>query len=112
MSKEKIVRVFQQMGNLSAAAFKFVSAGMPKVGRDIFNKRIETCESCEEFNKEERMCKKCDCYIDIKAAWATEQCPLNKWEKIPLPLQDPRPKRGTPKGNAPLKEKKGCGGCR
>ena len=46
----------------------------------IYNKRIETCKSCEHINKYD-ICRICKCYLPIKARIDTENCPLNKWPK-------------------------------
>ncbi len=39
-----------------------------KVSAEEFNKRISICESCEDFNPENRRCKICTCFMDIKAS--------------------------------------------
>jgi len=54
--------------------------------------RIATCESCPNFDAENRRCKICTCFIDAKAGIKTNRnplklfrielthCPLGKWD--------------------------------
>lgn len=46
-------------------AFEF--ADVPKVSDEEFERRIAICESCENFNAENRKCKLCGCFMDVKA---------------------------------------------
>lgn len=40
--------------------------------------RIDICNSCEHFSAT-RQCKKCGCFMDIKAKLEQASCPLGKW---------------------------------
>jgi hypothetical protein len=40
--------------------------------------RLDICGSCEEFSIT-RQCKKCKCFMDMKAQLETAVCPLGKW---------------------------------
>jgi hypothetical protein len=41
--------------------------------------RIRTCLECGKYDKNQRRCYECGCFIDVKAQLAMEKCPLGKW---------------------------------
>ena len=43
--------------------------------------RLETCKKCKHFRKSVSQCKKCGCFMKIKAAIAFTRCPIGKWER-------------------------------
>jgi len=45
----------------------------------IYNKRLETCNNCEAYDKDQHRCFKCGCYMKAKARMIAAKCPLNKW---------------------------------
>lgn len=42
-------------------------------------KRLDVCLSCPFLNG--NRCRACGCFIELKAALASEDCPKKKWEK-------------------------------
>jgi rRNA maturation endonuclease Nob1 len=46
---------------------------------DEYINRLTICKSCDKFDNEKWVCKKCGCYLDKKAKMNTESCPDNKW---------------------------------
>lgn len=58
--------------------------------------RLAVCNACPSLNQQTRACteKKCGCYVDKKAGWESERCPLGKWpqisERIPAPAGSTR----------------------
>lgn len=44
--------------------------------------RIEICEACEFFTISDRRCSKCGCWIDAKAGFRTQDCPVAKWPPL------------------------------
>lgn len=70
-----------------ALAKRIVSRGAD-VSDDIYNKRLSICDSCEHCDKstDQWECKLCGCHLKEgvvlpgKARWATENCPIGKWE--------------------------------
>lgn len=40
--------------------------------------RLKACAECPHLSKARR-CLKCNCFVDLKAALATESCPAGKW---------------------------------
>ncbi|MEI6492088.1 MAG: DUF6171 family protein [Verrucomicrobiota bacterium] len=43
--------------------------------------RIAICEACEFFTISDRRCSKCGCWIDAKAGFRTQICPVSKWPR-------------------------------
>lgn len=73
--------VFTQLLNLSSAVIKQVGAGCPATDEEIRKLRADACSVCPKLDKEEYKCNECGCYLKYKIAWATQECPLGKWEK-------------------------------
>ena len=46
---------------------------------NVKEERIKICESCEHYDSESKRCSECGCFVHIKAGWASEKCPLDKW---------------------------------
>lgn len=42
--------------------------------------RIEICKQCP--SQLLGVCRKCGCFINLKAAVKSQECPLNKWSKV------------------------------
>lgn len=68
--------------NVVAALAKHVAGGMKKVTLPQFKERIATCNTCPLRLKNRCTHPDCGCFIDVKAWWATEDCPAGKWPKL------------------------------
>lgn len=44
--------------------------------------RMRICKTCEQYNLATTQCKKCGCFMYIKARLKSSECPLKKWEPI------------------------------
>lgn len=56
------------------------------VSPELAKARLAVCETCEWFRPEDRRCAhpSCGCFLDEKATWKSEDCPIKKWpESIP-----------------------------
>lgn len=66
-----------------------VYRGFPKSTADQIQTRYMICKSCLEFDSKKGECSICGCTINTKKvflnklAWADQECPLGKWQKIP-----------------------------
>lgn len=80
MSVSLIEKAF---GFTKAMANQLINNGLKLVDDKTFDERVAICNSCDKKNKYGQ-CKLCGCYIKMKAALPSEQCPHNppKWEKI------------------------------
>lgn len=97
MSIKDLYNLAKQAQTLGVAAIKHVKSGFKAIPEEEKQKRMEICRSCEfiDNNKPENpRCHQCGCFLNIKAGWESESCPIGKWEAI-------KPQEGT----------KGCGGC-
>jgi len=65
-----------------------IYSGFPKCSKKQIQERYNICISCDKYNIELSQCDVCGCNINNKKifmnklAWADQQCPLNKWNKI------------------------------
>jgi len=66
--------------NFTKASLNFIRSGFKKAPEEVYDSRVLTCLSCDEYDSKEDSCSKCGCYINIKADWLSESCPLNKWK--------------------------------
>lgn len=80
--------LWKQARNATKALFRAarnkLAGGEIRVDETEFEDRLAICrEPCHLYlvlNKEERCThESCGCYLAIKAGFATESCPLNKW---------------------------------
>lgn len=68
-----IISFFDSLKNFSSSGYKLVSD-------EIFEERLDICKECPDFNSAISQCRQCGCLLSIKAKWASEKCPLDKWE--------------------------------
>ena len=61
-------KIFQALQKESARA---VFTG-EKVGAEVQKARIKICETCANFNSEERKCNLCGCFMDVKTELKTQ----------------------------------------
>ena len=81
MSKSRIANAALAAGRVVKAA---VTGQSVMVSDATKQARLKICDGCPEFkpNPSDRKfdyCGKCGCFTKIKAALATEKCPLSKW---------------------------------
>jgi len=46
-----------------------------------YQNRLDVCKKCKHFRKSTNQCKKCGCFMRIKAAIAFTKCPIDKWDR-------------------------------
>jgi hypothetical protein len=89
--------LLERIKTFSLALAKHIESGFKKVNKMVYDRRLEICAGCASY--EQGKCVECGCILNIKAEWATEDCPLEKWPKIELPMI------------ADQKVGSGCGSC-
>ncbi len=67
-------------GNFAKAIVKHVGDGMKKVDLSTYQRRLDACNECDMRVKTRCTHESCGCFIDKKGWWASEECPLGKWE--------------------------------
>ena len=71
---------FLQMAkNAGTSMVNHAMNSFQSVSADVKAQRIMICEGCEHYNSESTRCDECGCFINIKAGWASERCPIGKW---------------------------------
>ena len=76
-SKPSSVRLAKNFGR---AIINHIKDGLTKVSLQLYQKRLNTCNNCEEFYHEGRcLHPDCGCFLSKKAWWASENCPIGKW---------------------------------
>jgi hypothetical protein len=84
---------YDNIKNFTKSMYNHAKSGFQQVYPHVFDNRLNICNSCDRFNIKNITCKECGCFLMIKARWASEKCPLDKWgiEKINvLNVDDPR----------------------
>ena len=74
---QKMPSVFKQVANFAKSTFNHVASGAHKVPDHVYKSRLEICNSCDKLHKSK--CSECGCFVSMKASWASEKCPLEKW---------------------------------
>ena len=71
--------VARMAANLVKATAKHVADGLRKVSLQEYQDRLNICNTCDIRIKNRCTHESCGCFIDKKAWWASEDCPLEKW---------------------------------
>jgi len=77
--EQKMPSVFKQAKNFATSAAKHVMNRGQNVPENLKNARLEICSGCDKLSGDR--CSECGCVVSIKAAWASEECPIGKWER-------------------------------
>lgn len=83
----------QKAKTLASAVVKQIVAGNPQRSEIQIAEIKKICESCEYYVPSVPKCKKCGCHLNVKARWASADCPMDKW-LFPQPTR--HAKLGTP----------------
>jgi len=51
----------------------------PKLIQDLVDARLDICKNCEFYRARTNQCKKCGCFMKLKATLENAKCPLGKW---------------------------------
>lgn len=73
--------LWRKAWNLSRAVVRHVAHGTREVSDAVYRERLLVCESCSSCDTSRMVCREqsCGCYVQIKARWESESCPLKKW---------------------------------
>lgn len=69
----------QRVIDFVRASIEHIKAGRPKRTEEQVAACLAVCETCPEKVPDQDRCKKCGCYLKLKAQWAGQRCPLKKW---------------------------------
>lgn len=48
-----------------------------RAGEELVEKRLVVCKECDQLL--EGTCKACGCYVELRTATKTQECPYEKW---------------------------------
>ena len=65
--------------NFGSSLLNYAANSFQSVSEHVKQERIKICEGCEYYTEDKR-CSECGCFVHIKAGWASEKCPLDKWD--------------------------------
>ncbi len=86
MSEQKdYPSLLEQGKNLAEFSFelikKAVQTGALQVSDEIKNQRLEICRQCEKYDEKQVRCTECGCFLEGKASFSLDSCPLGKWKE-------------------------------
>lgn len=65
--------------NFTKAVIRHVGDSLKKVDLPVYTSRINTCNPCPLRVNTRCTHESCGCFLNKKAWWASEKCPLDKW---------------------------------
>lgn len=85
MASERGPSLGKRAWTFSQAAVRHLLDGARKVSGETLEERLTACQSCAAFDAPDPdgspSCTICGCFVDVKASWASERCPLGKWKE-------------------------------
>jgi len=48
-------------------------------GKLTFEQKMDICKSCKYYHKTLQLCKRCGCFLQVKARIPVFHCPIKKW---------------------------------
>lgn len=79
--KPQLPGVATLAANFATAVASHVVDGAGKVSPQDLEARLQVCSLCEQ--RRDDRCSVCGCFINVKAAWRTSDCPLARWPATP-----------------------------
>lgn len=69
--------------HFAAAAARHLANGCRQVSDEVYSIRLGICRACTSLDVSRMVCQEgaCGCYVERKAHWASEECPLQKWHR-------------------------------
>ena len=68
---------------MTSKPWDLLNPNIGRVSKDIAEKRMIECQSCEYFIKLSGQCRKCMCFMKLKTTLPHSECPVGKWGKEP-----------------------------
>lgn len=86
MDNEKEYPSLHQQGeNLAKFTFQLIKKAINQealfVSPEVKEERLSICRQCEWYDPAQNRCKQCGCFLDQKAGFALDSCPLHKWDE-------------------------------
>ncbi len=83
MTESEYPSLPEQGKNLAKFTFEVVKQAFSSnalfVSPEVKQQRLDVCKSCEYYDAKQVRCKHCGCFLDHKASFALDSCPIDKW---------------------------------
>ena len=80
---QQLPSTVEMAGNLAVTlkdtALQFLKSGKAMVYDDVKNGRLQICNTCDAYIKEQKRCARCGCFMETKARMSGAKCPIDKW---------------------------------
>lgn len=77
--------IHKQASSLAKFTFQIIKKALHSealhVSDEVYEERLKECRSCEYFDPEQTRCRQCGCYLEQKARFALDSCPIHKWDE-------------------------------
>lgn len=81
--KREYPSLIQQGKNLAEFSFELIKnaleTGALHVSEEVKNQRLEICRACDKYDPDQIRCTECGCFLEHKAEFSLDSCPLEKW---------------------------------
>lgn len=73
--------LLERAGYLASAVASTIASGGETVSDEERERRLAICRGCEHYDDDSQRCRRCTCYMPLKARLAALHCPLEtpKW---------------------------------
>jgi len=76
----------EQGKNLAKFTFEVVKQVMNNneamfVSPEVREKRMDICRACDYYDDRQIRCRHCGCFLEHKARFAIDSCPIGKWKE-------------------------------
>lgn len=88
MSESEYPSLAQQVKNLANFSFEVVKTSLEGsvpgilVNENVKEERLSVCRECPAYDASQKRCKECGCFLEHKAKFAVDSCPLGKWRSL------------------------------
>jgi hypothetical protein len=66
---------------MSVKPWDMLDPNAGRVSKETLEERLESCRGCEHFIRLSGQCKKCLCFMKLKAQLPQAECPVGRWGK-------------------------------
>ena len=63
-----------------ATPWDLFNKNLPRASQELFDQRMDICNSCDKLIKITKQCKMCGCFMTQKTKLAHASCPIGKWQ--------------------------------
>jgi len=79
--------LLDQAWSVTRAVTTFVAGGGATVDKTTYQARLGVCDACPQ--RDNQRCKRCGCFVSVKAKFPAEKCPLGLWPaQSPAEMED------------------------